>query len=106
MPEIGTLTYSMFACGFLVVMTSVVSFGAVTEAKFDTSDPLAVAATGLLMIRLKVQAASFAVRGWPSLHFRPDLIVNVQVSLSVEVVHLVARYGTGLPSSLIVVRDG
>ena len=43
------------------------------------------------MIRFSVQAASAAVIGLPSDHFSPDLIVNVQVSLSAEMLHLVAR---------------
>ena len=48
-------------------------------------------ATELCMIRFSVQAASAAVIGFPSDHFSPDLIVNVQVSWSADVVHLVAR---------------
>ena len=85
----------MLACGCFVVMTSVLSSGALTDLKFATSEPFAVAAVVFVMIRLKVQAASLAVSGWPSLHLRPSLILNVHVSLSSEVVHDVARYGSG-----------
>ncbi len=72
-------------------MTSVVSFGAVTDLKFATSEPFAVAAILFVMIVLNVQAASLAVIGWPSDHFSPEWILNVQVSLSGEVVHESAR---------------
>ena len=81
----------MLAAGFLVVMTSVVAFGAVTLAKFATREPFAVAAVWLCMIRLNVQAASRAVIGTPSLHFRPERILKVQVSLSGETDHEVAK---------------
>ena len=81
----------MLASGCLVVMTSVVALGAVTLAKFATRAPFAVAAVGLCMIRFSVQAASAAVIGVPSVHFRPERILKVQVSLSGEVDHEVAR---------------
>src|SRR5580704_8769371 len=81
-------TYSMFAAGCLVVMTSVVALGAVTVAKFPTSEPFAVPAAELCMIRFSVQAASDARIGLPSVHLSPERIVNVQVSLSGETVHL------------------
>src|SRR5258708_38420187 len=97
MPLIGTLTYIMFACGALVLMTRVVASGAVTDAKLLTREPLAVPATELVMIRLKVQAASWAVIGVPSLHFRPSRSLNVHVSLSADGVQEAARYGPGLP---------
>src|ERR1700728_2755725 len=84
-------TYSMFAAGCLVVMTSVFALGAVTLAKLATSEPLAVPATELCMIRFIVQAASDAVIGLPSVHLSPERIVNVHVSLSDEIVHLEAR---------------
>ena len=87
----------MFACGCLVVITSVVSSGAVTDLKFSTSEPFDVAAVALCMIRLNVQAASFAVSGWPSYHFRPGWILKVQVRWSDDVVHESARYGMGSP---------
>ena len=61
----------MFDCGVLVLMTSVESSGAVTDAKFFTSEPFAVAASSFVMIRLSVQAASLAVIGCPSVHFSP-----------------------------------
>src|SRR5262249_32146191 len=85
MPVIGLLTSSMLDSGCLVVITSVVALGAVTDAKLATSAPLAVPATGFFMIRFSVQAASAAVIGTPSLHFSPERIVNVQVSLSADV---------------------
>ena len=106
MPVTGTLMYSMLAWGFLVVITSVVGFGAVTVAKLATSEPFEVAATWLCMIRLKVQAASAAVSGLPSDHFSPDRILKVQVRWSGEVVQEVARYGAGLPCSVIMVSVG
>src|SRR6516165_3330896 len=96
----------MLASGFLVVMTSVVALGAVTLAKFPTRTPLAVAATELCMIRLNVQAASRAVIGTPSVHFRPERILKVQVRLSGESDREVARYGAGWPFSLIIVSVG
>ena len=96
----------MLACGFLVLITSVVSSGAVTDLKFSTSDPFDVAATGLCMIRLNVQAASSAVSGSPSDHFRPGWILKVQVSLSDDVVHESARYGIGSPLSSSMVSAG
>src|ERR1700757_5440961 len=98
--------YSRFAAGLLVVMTSVVGLGAVTLAKPATSAPLAAPAAALCTIRFSVQAASAAVRGLPSLHFRPDLSVKVQVSLFGERFHLVARYGSGAPCLLVVVSIG
>src|SRR4029078_8107155 len=97
MPATGMLRYSMFACGFLVVITSVVSSGAVTDLKLATNEPFDVAAVSLCMIRLNVQAASFAVNGWPSDHSRPGGILNVHVSLSGDVVHEWGRYGMGSP---------
>ena len=87
----------MLASGCLVVMTSVVALGAVTLAKFPTSAPFAVAAVELCMIRLKVQAASPAVIGTPSLQVSPDRILKVQVSLLAEFVQDVARYGSATP---------
>ncbi len=72
-------------------MTSVVAFGAVTVLKPATREPLAVAAAALCMIRFSVQAASAAVIGLPSLHFRPECRVNVQVRWSDERLHLLAR---------------
>jgi hypothetical protein len=69
----------MLACGVFVLMTSVESSGAITDAKLAISEPFAVAASSLVMIRLNVQAASFAVIGWPSVHLRPSRILNVQV---------------------------
>jgi hypothetical protein len=91
MPLTGTETLSMLDCGLFVRITRVVALGAVTEAKSLTSEPLAVAAVELCMIRLSVQAASAAVIGVPSLHLSPLRIVNVQVSLSDEVVQDEAR---------------
>src|SRR5437763_73006 len=90
------LTYGMLACGVLVLTISVESSGAETEAKFVNSDPLAVAASSLVITRLNVQAASLAVMGCPSVHLSPCRILNVQVSRSGEVVADWARYGTGL----------
>src|SRR6185437_9776495 len=83
--------YSMLASGCLVVMTSVVALGADTVAKPATSAPLAVPAAELCMIRFSVQAASAAVMGLPSVHFRPGRMVRVQVRLSAETLHLLAR---------------
>lgn|SRR4051812_19182506 len=99
-------TNGVFAWGFLVLMTSVVASGAVTEAKFSTSEPLAVPATSFVRIRLRVQAASSAVIGLPSDHFSPLRRVKVQVSLSADGVHLVARYGAGVPSVFREFREG
>jgi hypothetical protein len=87
----------MFDCGFLVLITSVVAFGAVTDVKFATSEPFSLPAVASVRMRFRVQAASAAVRGWPSLHFNPLWILNVQVSLSADEVHDLARYGPGLP---------
>jgi len=81
----------MLASGFLVVITSVVALGAVTLAKFETKAPFAVAATELRTIRLNVQAASRAVIGMPSVHFWPERILKVQVSLLGDTDHEVAR---------------
>ena len=51
-----------------------------------------------------MNAASFAVIGWPSDHF-PSLILNVQVRLSAEVVQLSAMPGSGLEfAALFTVR--
>src|SRR6516165_3053774 len=96
----------MLASGFLVVMTSVVALGAVTLAKLPTRAPFVLAATELCMIRLNVQAASRAVSGVPSVHFRLERILKVQLSLSGDTDHEAARYGAGWPFWLIIVSVG
>lgn len=47
------------------------------------------------MIRLNVNATSFAVRGSPSDHFTPSRMVRVQVRPSSEWDHFVASSGSG-----------
>ncbi len=58
-----------------------------------TKLPLAVAAPSSDIILLNVQAASSAVTCFPSDHLESDRMVYVQVSLSGDDSHLVARPG-------------
>lgn len=90
-PVTGALIASMFACGVFVVMTTVESSFAVTEAKFASSDPFEVPATLSVMMVVIVHATSSAVIGLPSDHVSPLCRVNVHVSLSGEEVHDFAR---------------
>lgn len=95
---IGTSRAVIVACGFFSSTTSLVGLGAVTLRKLPTKLPFAVAAAWSVIILLKVQAASWAVTFCPSDHFASERMVYVQVSLSADGAHLVARPGTGCAS--------
>src|ERR1043166_6268384 len=82
---------------FVYLTTSVVAFGALAFLMCATR-PAALAAppAAYLMSVLIVQAASFAVSGWPSVHFAPERVVNVQVLPPSLAFHEVAKSGTNL----------
>src|SRR5688500_13900686 len=90
---IGTSSAAIVACGFFSSMTSLVGLGAVTLRKFATKLPFAVAAPSSVIILLNVHAASSAVACLPSDHLELSRIVYVQVSLSADGSHWVARPG-------------
>ncbi|GAB3889109.1 hypothetical protein GCM10029964_057970 [Kibdelosporangium lantanae] len=91
----GMSRASMVERGSFVLMTRVRSSGAVTVSQPWTKLPFAVAAVLLVIMVLRVNAASLAVTGCPSDHFAPARMVKVQVSLSGLVSHFSARPGTG-----------
>src|SRR3954453_1159865 len=71
----GTSRASMVERGSLVLMTRVRSSGAVTESQPWTKLPFAVPAVLLVIMVLRVNAASFAVTGCPSDHLAPARMV-------------------------------
>src|SRR5579875_641794 len=101
MTSLGTL-----ASGCFVVMTTVESLGALTVLNPLTREPFEVPAAVLCMIRFRVHAASLAVSGTPSLHFRPVRRWKVQLSLFDETDQDVASHGPGRFFSLPNVRVG
>src|SRR6516225_5042314 len=70
-------------------------FGPVAVAELTTGVPLTSAVAAYFLIRLKVNATSAALNGWPSLQFTPDRVVKVRVLPSADHEALVARSGIG-----------
>ena len=82
-------------------MTSVSGSGASARVMWAIS-PASFAAPVLLYLMsvLILQAASSAVSGWPSDHFAPWTVLNVQVLPSAEVDHDFAKSGMNFAFSL------
>src|SRR6516162_412161 len=86
------MLYRLPACGAANLSTTV--SGPVAVAETGAGVPV-WAREGFLASRLKVNATSAALNGWPSLHFIPGRVVRVSVLPPSEKAYAVASIGTG-----------